>query len=178
MRSTPARVKIDGLDGHLVAGADMHAAAGAGVFAFGVLADAEDVEVGPAQRALDAREQAVRADVGVLHEGLADRQQQAVQRDGVRHLGGPADRAEEDRVEAAQDVDPVGGHHGAGGEAGLAGPVEARDLQPRPTCRCDGEGGVGDVAADPVAGDRGDPVGLHASSPRMSISTLLERRLA
>ena len=115
-------------------------------------------------------EQAVRADVGVLREGLADRQQEAVQRDGVGHLGGPADRAEEDRVEAAQGVDPVVGHHRAGGEVGLAGPVEARDLEPRPARRGDGEGGVGHGDADPVAGDRGDPVGLHASSPRMSIS--------
>ena len=112
------------------------------------------------------------ADVGVLREGLADRQQQAVQRDGVGHPGGPADRAEEDRVEAAQGVDPVLGHHRAGGDVGLAGPVEARDLEPRPARRGDREGGVGDGDADPVAGDRGDPVGLHAASPWMSISTL------
>ena len=98
--------------------------------------------------------------------------QEAVQRDGVGHPGGPADRAEEDRVEAAQGVDPVRGHHRAGGDVGLAGPVEARDLEPRPARRGDREGGVGDGDADPVAGDRGDPVGLHAASPWMSISTL------
>ena len=91
--------------------------------------------------------------------------QQAVQRDGVGHPGGPADRAEEDRVEAAQGVDPVGGHHRAGGDVGLAGPVEAGDLEPRPARGGNREGGVGHGDADPVAGDRGDAVGLHAASP-------------
>ncbi|MNX89200.1 hypothetical protein D3C86_1212070 [compost metagenome] len=70
-----------GFDRNFIIGALMHAAARAGIFAFRVFADAENVEAIGFQRALHAGQKPVRADIGILHEGLADRQQQAVQRD-------------------------------------------------------------------------------------------------
>ena len=109
------------------------------------------------QRALDARAaggaggcwRTGRRPCGSAAAGRAARRNRA--------LRGPADRAEEDRVEAAQDVDAVGGHHGAGGEAGLAGPVEARDLQPRPARRRDGR-----RAASVTSGRRSRRPGITA----------------
>ncbi|MCY1240924.1 hypothetical protein D9M72_537980 [compost metagenome] len=68
-----------GLDRDFIARSLMHAAAGAGIFAFGILADAEDVEIVRLQRTLHARQQPVRPDIGILHESLADRQEQAVE---------------------------------------------------------------------------------------------------
>ena len=53
----------------------MHAAAGAGIFAFRVFADAENIEAVRLQGPLHAGQQPVRADIGILHESLADRQQ-------------------------------------------------------------------------------------------------------
>ena len=88
---------------HLVLGAVEHAPADLGIFALVVLAhDAEvDVAGGAAgQRAGDAGQQPHRAQVDVLLEGAADRDQQAPERDVVGHAG-EADRAEEDRVVAA-----------------------------------------------------------------------------
>src|SRR5690606_11924452 len=68
-----ARTREDGgLHRHLVRRALMDAAAGAGVLTFRVLADAENIETFRTQRAFDARQQAVRAYIGILHEGLAD----------------------------------------------------------------------------------------------------------
>lgn len=118
-----------GLDRDLVRRALVHAPAGAGILALGVLADAEDIEVLRAQRALDARQQAMRADVGILHERLADRQQQAVQRDGIGHLRRPADGAEQDGVETAQGLDAVFGYHTADLLVEGAGPREFCHLQ-------------------------------------------------
>ena len=136
MRSTPVRVKIEVSTATSSVGALMDAAAGAGIFALGVFADAEDVEGVRLQRALNAWQQPMWADVGILHEGLADRQQQPVQRDRVRHLRRPADRAEQDGIEALQRLDAVGRHHRAGLLVEGAGPGEfgAFQAQSRP-CR-------------------------------------------
>ena len=170
-----------GLDRDLVRGALMQPAAGASVFAFGVLADAQDVEAALSQRPLDPAQQPVRPDIGVLHEGLADRQQQTVKRDRVRHPRRPADRAQEDRIETAQGLDAVLGHHPPGRQIGVAGPVETGRLeQPRG----DGFGhlqrGLHNRNTDAVTGDEGDLV--SHGGPRLSgqtaIRTDLLRRLA
>ena len=157
------------LDRHLVRRADMHAPAGARIFAFGVLADAENVEVAAPQRTLDALEKAVRADVGVLREALADRQQQSVQRHRVRNRLGPTHRAEQNGVEATQCLDAVGRHHRAMRLAIGAGPREALALQ-RKSRDAGGlvqnlPGDPRDVDADAVAGNEGDPVSFH-DAPR------------
>ena len=49
----------------------------------------------------------------------------------VGHAG-EADRAEEDRVEAAELVEAVLGHHLPGLRVALAAPVEPRQLEPKP----------------------------------------------
>ena len=66
-----------------------------------------------------------RAQVDVLVEVAADRHEQAPQRDVVGHAG-EADRAQEDRVEVAQCVEPVVGHHRGRSREVLAAPVVAR----------------------------------------------------
>ncbi len=171
-----------GLDGDLVGRAVMDASAGPGIFALGVLADAEDVEGAGTQWPLDARQQAVRANIGVLHEGLADRQQEPVQRDRIRHALGPADRAEQDRVEAAQGLDAIRRHHRAGLLVEVAGPGEARPFEPEAaTMRGAAEhlpGGLGDGGSDAVTRDQGDLVGFHGEAPHSAIRTLFDLRFA
>ena len=123
-----------GLDADLLGQAAMHAPAGAGVLALRVLAHHDPVELARrdvAQRTRHARQQARRPDVGVLVEALADRQAQAPQRDVVRDVGG-ADRAEIDRIEAAQLVEPVVRHHPAMGAIVSRAPVEALQLDLEP----------------------------------------------
>jgi hypothetical protein len=79
-----------GHDRHVGGGLDrvalVHAAADAGVLAFGVLAHDDPVEVvrtAALQRRVDAGQDARRPHVGVLVEALADLQPQAPQRDVV-----------------------------------------------------------------------------------------------
>ena len=109
----------------------VHAAADAGVFAFGVLAHDDPVQVVRAaalQRAVDAGQDARRAHVGVLVEALADLQAQAPQRDvvgDVRVAGG----AEQDRVLVAQRVQAVVRHHHAVLAEVVAAPVEVLELE-------------------------------------------------
>ncbi len=122
-------------DRHVGRGLDrmalVHAAADAGVFAFGVLADDDPVEVvRPAalQRRVDAGQDARRPHVRVLVEALADLQPQAPQRDVVRDVG-IAGRAEQDRVHVADRVEAVGRHHHAVLAVVVAAPVEVVELE-------------------------------------------------
>ena len=71
----------------------------------------------------DARQQPHRPDAGVLVESLADREAQPPEADVIRHVG-PADRAEVDRVEPLQALQPVRVHHAAGFQVVLAAPGE------------------------------------------------------
>ena len=64
-----------------------------------------------------------RTHVGVLIEGAADGQQQAVQR-GVIGNFGMADRAEQDGVAGLQQIDRAGRHHAAPAEVVVRAPVE------------------------------------------------------
>ena len=141
--------------------------ADAGVFAFGVLA--HDVEVDVAgfaagQRAGHPGHQPDRPQAHVLVEGAAELQQAAPQRDVVGHHVGPADRAEEDRVEPAQFLEPVVGQHlpvlevvvGAGVVEVLVVEVQVE----RGGCGVEDAQAFGDdFGADSVAGDDGDAVG-------------------
>src|SRR5207245_11091084 len=100
-------------------------------------------------------------------KSAADRDQEAPQRDVVRHAG-ESDRAEEDRLERSQTIEAVLGHHAAGFGIALAAPVEHRplDLESEPPA-----GGVEhahalgpDFLADSLAGDRRDAM-LRRSPP-------------
>ena len=87
------------------------------------------------ERALDARQQARRADVGVLVEALADREAQAPERDVVGDVG-RADGAEVDRIERPQLLEAVRRHHPAGARGSSAEPhVEARRPRARAPAR-------------------------------------------
>ena len=154
-------------DRHFVRLALMHAPAGTGIFAFGVFADAQDVKFGRLQRPLDPRQQTVGADVGVLVKRLADRQQQPVQRHGIRHRVGPANGAQKDRIKAAQGFDPVCGHHRAGLDVIVAGPRKGLRIQrkAKPFGRNvqHGHRRIGHVNADAIAGDQREFVSGHVS---------------
>ena len=97
----------------------------------------------------------------VLVEGAANRDQQAPQRDVVRHTW-RAHRAEEDRVVAAERLQPVLGHHRAGLEVPVAAPGKLVPLEPEAVQLAraleHALGGRDDLVADPVARDRHDAV--------------------
>jgi hypothetical protein len=164
-------------DRHVHRGLDrqplVHAAADAGVFAFGVLAHDDPVEVfaaAGAQRALKPRQDAGRPHVRVLVEALADLQPQAPQRDVVGNVR-VAGRAEEDRVLVAQRIQAIGRHHRAVCAEVVAAPVEMLELEAK------AGGGVGQglqhllagrhhFLADAVAGNGRDAVSVHAANCR------------
>ena len=107
----------------------MRAAAAAGIFAFGVLADDHPVDLlAVAQRARDARQHARRTHVRVLVEALADRQPQSPQRDMIGHVG-RADRAEENRVERLELLEPAFGNVIAVLQVVVAAPRKVLDVE-------------------------------------------------
>jgi hypothetical protein len=146
----------------------VHAAADARILAFGILAHDDPVQVfrrATLQRAVDAGQDAGRTHVGVLVEALADLQAQAPQGDvvgDVRIAGG----TEQDRVLAAQCVQPIGRHHDAVLAVVVAAPVEVFEgkLEVRA-----GHGqrfqhlasGRDHFLADAIAGDRCDLIRFH-----------------
>ena len=133
MRSTPWRREHALLRDELAVGALEHAAADRGIFALGVLAHHVEVDIGlgaAGQRRAHARHQLARAQVHILVEAAADRDQQAPQRDVVRHVR-PAHRAQQDRVRLRQALHAVGRHHRAGLLVGLARPVVVREVERR-----------------------------------------------
>ena len=93
-----------------------------------------------------------------------DRDQQAPQRDVVGHVGSP-DRAEEDRVAAAELLEPVGRHHPPVLDEVVAAPRVVRGFQFEAVllaCRLKHfERGGRDFQADPVPRDHGDLVRPH-----------------
>ena len=155
------------LDDGLAVGALEHLAADAGVLAFGVLADHQEVDVtglAAAQRAGDPGQQLHRAQVDVLVEAAAELQQRVPQGDVVRDDVGPAHCAEVDRVEAAQHLEPVLGQHPAvlgpvlgGGEVELLGLQTEPEALGRPAQ--DLQAFRHHLSADPVSCDHGDAVG-------------------
>ena len=154
---------------HLVGEPAVQPAADLAVLALDVLPDDDEVDVvGGPQRALHTLEHPDRAQVDVLPERPPDRDQQAPQRHVVRHAR-PADGAEQDRVEPAQRIDAVGGHHRALAFVALARPVEFGVVAVDPVARADGvqyrAGRRDHLAADPVAGDHGDLLSGHPPQP-------------
>ena len=151
-----------GLDRPFELGALVHAPADRGILALVVLAHDEVVDVAGlavGERRLEAVEEAHGAQIDVLLEAAADRDQQAPQRDVIGHAR-PAHRAQVDRVVLGDLVEPVGRHHGAGLGEALARPVQmvpgvvdaeagAHRLQHADALRHH-------LVADAVAGDDGD----------------------
>ena len=152
------------LDHDLALGALVHHAAEVGVFALGVLAHHEVVDVAglaAGQRTRHAVEQPHRPQVDVLVELAAELEQRAPQRDVVGHRGRPADGAEVDRVDAFELLLPVVRHHLAVLRVPVAaGPLDLADLE----LEAEAFGGCLQHAqalgqhflADAVAGDGGD----------------------
>ncbi len=98
----------------LALGAAEHAAADRGILALGVLAHDPEVDVAglsSRQRRRHARHQPHRTQVDVLVELAAEQDQRAPQRNVIRDLRRPADRAEVDRVVLADLFLPVVRHH-------------------------------------------------------------------
>ena len=155
------------LDHDLALGALVHHAAERRVFALGVLAHDEVVDVArlaARERAGHAIEQAHRAQVDVLVELAPELQQRTPQRDVVGHRRGPADRAEVDRIDAGELLLPVLRHHPAVREVVVAArPFDLAQFEREAEAlgrRVQDAQALGQhFLADAVAGDRGDAEG-------------------
>ena len=146
------------------------------ILAFGVLAHDPEVDVAGLavrQRRRHARHQPDRAQVDVLVELATEQDQRAPQRDVIRDLRRPADRAEEDRVVLADLLLPVLRHHAlvlgvvvVGGEVEPVLPhLEAELLRDRLERA---HAFRHDLLADAVArndGDTIDAIGRHGTFP-------------
>ena len=162
------------LQHHLPVGALEQPPAGVGVFALGVLAHHDEIDVTRStvgQWAFHTGHEFHRPQVDVLVEAAPKLQQAAPQRDVVGHDVGPPDRPEEDRVESLEHTEPVRRQH--------------RPVPRVVVRRCEIEMLVGepeverrgrrvehpqplghDLGADPVAGDDRDAIGpCHAEHP-------------
>ena len=150
----------------------MHPAADSGIFALGVLAHDDPVELAAvhvAQRRRDPRQHAGRTHVGVLIERLADREAQAPERDVVGDFGMPG-RAEQDRIVVADQIAAILRHHAAVLLVVLAAPVEVvePDFETALALGERGErldAGGDDLCADAVAGNGRNCVGFHVGLP-------------
>ena len=128
------------LEHDLPLGALEHAPAHRRVFAFGVLAHDDEVDVAgtaSCERRRNARHQPAGTQVHVLVEAAAELDQRAPQRDVIRNRGRPADGAVEDRVVRQQQVVPVLGHHPPVLRIVVAVPLEMPPLEcdAEPACR-------------------------------------------
>ncbi len=169
IRSQPRRVKTFVWMATSCRRALVEPAADRGVLALGVLAVDQHVDGAGrlvAQRARHAVEQVGRPQVDVLVEEAAHRQQQAVQRDVVGHVG-TADGAEQNGVVLLQHVPAVGRHDAAGLLVVGAAPGEPVPFDGRPLAA---QGGVGDAHGlvdhfrpDAVAADHGDAGNCHCT---------------
>ncbi len=155
----------------LVGGVAVEPAADLRVLAFVVLAHDQHVDVRRARgrRAASARpEQPHRPQVHVLVELAADRDQEPPERDVVGHAG-ESHRAQVDRVEAAELLEPVLRHHAPGPRVDLAAPVELlpRELYAEAAPgRLEHPDPLGqDFLADTIAGNDRDPM-RHREPPQ------------
>ena len=130
------------------------------------------------ERRAYALEQLGRAQIDVLVEAPPDGNQHVPQRDVVRHSR-HADRAEIDRIELGQPVEPVFGHDPAGLLVGRAIPVEPGEIERNvetPRRRFDDADAFRhDLGADAVPGDDRDPVPAHSAPSSPSLSRSLGR---
>ena len=154
----------------LLLGAGVDAPAHLGILALVVLAHDDEVDVrrGAArERRGHAPEQLDRAQVDVLAEGPAQRDQEAPERHVVRHAG-EAHSAQQDRVEGAQHLDPVLRHHPAGLAVGLAVPAEMLPVEAdieAPAGGLQHPHGLGhDLVADAIARNHRNSIVRHGQN--------------
>ena len=154
----------------LLLGAGIDAPAHLRILALVVLADDDEVDVGrgsACERRGHALEQLDRAQVDVLAEGPAQRDQQAPERDVVGHAG-EAHRTQQDRVERAQHLDSVLRHHPSGLAVGLAVPAEVLPIEfdiEAPACGLQHPHRLGhDLVADAIAWNYRNSIVRHGQS--------------
>jgi hypothetical protein len=145
-----------------------HAAADVPVFALGVLADDDVVDVAglaAGERAGQAFEQAHRSQVDVKVEPAAEVDEQPPGRDVIGNDGRIACGAEIDGIELAQDVGRVVGAHLAVRLVPVAAPREFLPLEAQPVLRRHGlehaHAFRDHFAADAVAGDHRNRMFFH-----------------
>src|SRR5712692_263495 len=161
------------LDDDLIVGPVVDPAADRGILALVVLADDVKVDIARLQvpqRRLHPRHQAHRAQVRVLAKLPPDRDQQAPERNVVRHSG-EAHRAEEDRVVRADLLKAIVRHHPAVLRVILAAPGEAVPTKLQ-AILCTGgfehAQALGNhFLADSIARDHRDLVTLHLCIPHL-----------
>ncbi len=150
----------------LALGVGEHTPADRRIFALGVLAHDDEVDVtglAAGERRTHARHQPHRPQIDILIELPAELDQRAPQRDVIGHRLRPADGAEEDRVVAADLRLPIVGHHLPVREVIVAGSeFEFIDGQIEAVFFARGFEHAQTLGhhflADAVAGNRGDPV--------------------
>src|SRR5215475_3351406 len=162
--------EYDGLLGDLVRRALLETSAPAAIFAFGIFAHTDEVDLATAfvaKRALRPGEQLDRAQVDVLVEALAYFDQHAAQADVIGHARRIADRAQVDRGEILQTSQGVIVHHPPCLQVVIAAPGEffGLDLKAayaggRPQ-RAQARGDY--FLADAISGDDGYAVFFHGS---------------
>ena len=171
------------LQGHLLRRAPVAELSDAGVLTLHALAHEDHVDVGrlhAGQRRGNPWQELHGPEVHVLVEPEPDREQQLAERDRVEHLR-RADRAEQDRVVAAQRLQRVRRHHLARLEVMVRPPREVIELEgeslvplrhePQHLLRLGG-----DLGADSVAGDDGDAMRRHRPSAREAIASIKSSR--
>jgi hypothetical protein len=146
----------------------MHASTDSRVFAFGIFAHDNPVEFLAGHRAERRRDPGQNSGwphVGVLVEGLADREAQAPQRDVVGNVR-MAGRAKQDRVVVSDLIAAVLRHHPTVLLVVLASPIEVIEGElhialPLGECLQHFYSGRDHFRADPIPRDGGDFISLH-----------------
>ena len=158
------------LDCYLAVDASVHPAAGTRVLSFRVLSHADEVDpavLEVAQRTANPGKQADRPQVDEELELLPNPQLDAPGADMVGDAGS-ADRPEVDRVELAQDLEGILGHHPPGALVVVASPGELLEVEPEGAVESRGprkhaHADRDHLAADPVSGDDRNPVCSHGA---------------
>ena len=175
-----------GHDGHVGGHFDRVALVGptahAGVFALGVFAHDDPVQVFGAaalERRINAGQDAGGAHIGVLVKALANFQAQTPQGDVIGNVR-VAGRAKQNGVHAAQGIQAVGGHHLAMGAVPIAAPSKGCEFKPKVALRLGQSGqdllaGGDDLFANAVSRDASDAVGFHAVLKRAEETALYLR---
>ncbi len=157
------------LNGDLFLVAPVNVTANVRVLALGVFAYDDDVEISglaSAQRTLDARQKPGWTEVDILPKPLPDRHDQAPNGDVVGSFR-PSNRAQQDCVVLAEEVESVVRHHPSVPRVVLGAPGQVRLLELSQADHL-GRGikyverGGSYLAADPVARYDGNPV-VHSS---------------
>lgn len=172
IRVTPARVKIETSVATSSGSPPVRAAALAGIFTVRIFTHDHPVEIlgGDArERAHDAWQNAGGADIGILVEGLADREAQAPQRHVVGNVWS-SDGAEVDRVNVANLREAIGGHHQPVALEIVRAPVVAVDVKAERAVTSgehieNFELGGDHLLANAIARDGCDCVGFNDSMP-------------